>query len=342
MEMATENNRRDEMNTFKAFRVHNENGQINSRFDQVHLDQVGTGNVVIRSVYSNINYKDALAATGAGRIMKRFPLVAGIDAAGYVHSSEDPRFKKDEPVLVVGRGLGEEHDGGFSEYVKVEGDWIVPLPEGLSLHDAMAIGTAGFTAAMAIHRMEENGQDPNNGPILVTGATGGVGGMATSMLAGLGYHVAALTIVGEEGYLKSIGAAEVVDGNELVMGERPLEKGLWAGAIDAVGGKTLAWITRTMQPLGNIASIGLAGGHDLVTTVMPFILRGVNLLGINSTYCPVTLREKVWSRLATDLKPTAMGIIVKRTVALDDIPDLFNDYVQGKITGRTVVEIGAG
>ena len=327
------------MSTFKAFRVHNDGGKIQSRFDQVDLDDVGTGNVVIRSAYSNINYKDALAATGAGRIMKRFPLVAGIDAAGYVHASEDPRFQEGQPVVVVGRGLGEEHDGGFSEFVKVEGDWIVPLPEGLTLHEAMAIGTAGFTAAMAIQRMEDNGQTPEKGPILVTGATGGVGGMATSMLAGLGYHVAALTIVGEEEYLKSIGAAEVVDGNALEMGERPLEKGLWAGAVDAVGGKTLAWITRTMFPLGNIASIGLAGGHDLVTTVMPFILRGVNLLGINSTYCPIPLREKVWSRLATDLKPAAMDSIVSRTVAFDDIPDLFDDYIHGKITGRTVVEI---
>lgn len=330
------------MDTFKAFRVHNENGKIKSKFEQVSLDKIGTGNVVIKAAYSNINYKDALAATGAGRIMKRFPLVAGIDTAGYVHTSDDPRFKKDEPVLVVGRGLGEEYDGGFSEFVRVEGDWIVPLPEGLSLHDAMAIGTAGFTAGMAVHRMEENGQAPDSGPILVTGSTGGVGGMATSMLAGLGYHVAALTIVGEERYLKTIGAAEVVDGNELEMGERPLEKGLWAGAIDAVGGKTLAWVTRTMLPLGNIASIGLAGGHELVTTVMPFILRGVNLLGINSTYCPVPLREKVWSRLATDLKPAAMDIIVNRTVAFDDISDLFNDYVKGKVTGRTVVKINAG
>ena len=327
------------MNTFKAFRVHNENGVIKARFDQVNLDEIGSGNVVIRSAYSNINYKDALAVTGAGRIMKSFPLVAGIDASGYVHTSEDPRFKEGDPVLVVGCGLGETHDGGFSEFVKVKGDWIVHLPEGLSLHDAMAIGTAGFTAAMAIQRMEDNGQAPDNGPVLVTGATGGVGGMATSMLAGLGYHVAAMTIVGEEHYLKSIGAAEVVDGNELVMGERPLEKGLWAGAIDAVGGKTLAWITRTMQPLGNIASIGLAGGQDLVTTVMPFILRGVNLLGINSTYCPVPFREKIWSRLATDLKPTAVETIVNRTVAFDDIPNIFNDYIEGNITGRTVVKI---
>lgn len=328
------------MSKFKAFRVHDENGQIQARFDQVDLDQIGTGDVVIRSAYSDINYKDALAATGAGRIMKRFPLVAGIDAAGYVHTSEDRRFKPGDPVVVVGCGLGEEHDGGFAEFVKVKGDWIVPLPEGLSLYEAMAIGTAGFTAAMAIQRMEDNGQTPEAGPIFVTGATGGVGGLATSMLSGLGYHVAALTIVpGTEQYLKRIGAAEVVNGNDLKMGERPLEKGLWAGAIDAVGGKTLAWITRTMKPLGNIASIGLAGGTDLVTTVMPFILRGVNLLGINSTYCPVPLREKVWARLATDLKPKALDVIVNRTVGFDELPNQFEAYIEGKVTGRAVVKI---
>jgi len=326
------------MSTFKAFRVHNEDGKINSRFEQMSIDQIGSGNVVIKSAYSNINYKDALAATGAGRIMRRFPLVAGIDAAGYVHSSEDPRFKEGDPVFVVGRGLGEEHDGGFSEFVKVEGDWIVPLPEGLTLQDTMAIGTAGFTAAMAIQRMEENRQTPQMGSILVTGATGGVGGMATSMLAGIGYQVAALTIDGKEEYLKSIGAAEIVDGNHLEMGERPLEKGLWAGAIDAVGGKVLAWITRTVKAYGNIASIGLTGGIELGTTVMPFILRGVSLLGINSTYCPVELREKVWARLATDLKPAAMETIITRTVGFDDIPDVFSEYVEGKITGRTLVK----
>jgi acrylyl-CoA reductase (NADPH) len=326
------------MRPFKVFRVHNENGKINSGFEQATIDQIGTGNVVIQSAFSNINYKDALAATGAGPIMRRFPLVAGIDTAGYVYSSEDPRFKEGDPVFVVGRGLGEEHDGGFSEFVKVEGDWIVRLPDGLTLHDAMAIGTAGFTAAMAIHRMEENGQTPEMGTILVTGATGGVGGMATSMLAGLGYPVAALTIDGKEEYLKSIGAAEVIDGNTLEMGERPLEKGLWAGAVDAVGGKTLAWITRTVKAYGNIASIGLTGGHEVKTTVMPFILRGVSLLGINSTYCPERWRKKVWSRLAADLKPAAMDTIANRNVAFDDIPALFQDYIDGKITGRTVVE----
>ena len=328
------------MSNNKAFRIHNENGEIKARFDRLDMDQFGTGNVVIRSTFSNVNYKDALAATGAGRIMKKFPLVAGIDAAGYVHTSEDPRFKEGDPVLVIGCGLGEEYDGGFAEYVRVKGDWIVPLPEGLSLYETMALGTAGFTAGMAIQRMEDNGQTPENGPVFVTGATGGVGGLAISMLSSLGYHVVALTIApNTEDYLKEIGASEVVDGNELEMGERPLENALWAGAIDAVGGKTLAWITRTMKPLGNIASIGLAGGSDLATTVMPFILRGVNLLGINSTYCPVSFREKVWSRLAADLKPKALDIVVNGTVEFDDLPNLFNNYIEGKVTGRTVVKI---
>ncbi len=329
------------MEKFKAFRVHNQDGRISARFDQVDLGDIGTGDVVIRSMYSNINYKDALAATGAGKIMKSFPLVAGIDAAGIVHSSDDPRFKPEDPVLVVGCGLGETHDGGFSEYVKVKGDWIVPLPDGLTLKEAMAIGTAGFTAGMAIQRIEDNGQHPDNGTVFVTGATGGVGGLAVSMLAGLGYRVAALTIVpGTDDYLKKLGAEEVIDGTQLEMGERPLEQGLWAGAIDAVGGKTLGWITRTMKPLGNIAAIGLAGGFKLETTVMPFILRGVNLLGINSTYCPVDLREKVWSRLAADLKPSALDLVAGRTVAFEELPDLFNDYIEGNITGRTVVRIG--
>ena len=327
------------MDSFKAYRVHNRDGKIDARFDEVSLDQIGSGNVVIRVVYSTINYKDALAATGSGRIMKRFPLVGGIDLAGCVHSSDDPRFKAGESVLVVGCGLGEEHDGGYSEYAQVEGDWIVPLPNGLNLREAMAIGTAGFTAAMAIQRMEDNGQHPDRGPVLVTGASGGVGSTAISMLSGLGYKVTALSRPGQDEYLRSIGATEVLDRTSLEMGERPLERGLWAGAIDAAGGKTLGWITRTMLPLGNIASIGLAGGYELVTTVMPFILRGVNLLGINSTYCPVPLREKVWARLAADLKPAALDIIARRTAEFEEIPDLFDDYVQGRVTGRTVVKI---
>lgn len=327
------------MDNFKAYRVHNQDGKITARFDQVGLEQIGAGNVVIRVMYSTINYKDALAATGAGRIMKRFPLIGGIDLAGYVHSSDDPRFTEGDPVAVVGCGLGEEHDGGYSEYARVEGDWIVPLPDGLELSETMAIGTAGFTAAMAVQRMEDNGQHPDNGPVLVTGASGGVGSTAISMLSNLGYKVTALSRPGQEAYLNSIGAADVLDRTTLEMGVRPLEKALWAGAIDAVGGKTLDWITRTMHPLGNIASIGLAGGYKLETTVMPFILRGVNLLGINSTYCPVPLREKVWSRLATDLKPKALDAIAGRTVSFEEMPDLFEDYIQSRVTGRTIVKI---
>jgi len=327
------------MEKFKAYRVHEEKEGIVPRFDTVSIDEVGTGGVVIRSFFSDVNYKDALAVTGKGRIMKRFPLVAGIDVAGRVHSSDDERYAPGDPVLVVGCGLGETSDGGFAEYVRVEGDWVVPLPEGLTLRESMAIGTAGFTAAMAVQRMEDNGQTPAMGKVLVTGATGGVGGIALSMLADLGYRVSALTIQPDsEEYLKGLGAAEVIDGRTLQMGTRPLEKGLWAGAIDAVGGETLAWITRTTTTLGNIASIGNAGGADLSTTVMPFILRGVNLLGINSTYCPAPLRGKVWSRLGSDLRPRGLEAVASSRVLFDDLPGHFDAMVRGETRGRMVVE----
>ena len=327
------------MESFKAYRVHDEEGKISARFDDVTIEEIGQGDVVIRSAFSDINYKDALAVTGKGRIMKSFPLVAGIDVAGYVHSSGDGRFKPGDPVLVVGRGLGEATDGGYSEYVRVEGDWIVPLPAGLSLRESMAIGTAGFTAAMAVQRMEDNGQTPELGKVLVTGATGGVGGIALSMLAKLGYEVAALTIVDDsEDYLKGLGAAEVIDARKLNMGRRPLEKGLWAGAVDAVGGETLAWITRTVSQYGNIASIGNAGGIEVSTTVMPFILRGVTLLGINSTYCPIPLRQKVWSRLATDMRPEGLETIASASVSFDALPGQFEAMVEGRTRGRKIVE----
>lgn len=327
------------MEPFKAYRVHEEDGKIVARFDNVNIEQIGTGDVVIRSAFSDINFKDALAITGKGRIMKSFPLVAGIDAAGYVHSSEDDRFSPGDPVLVVGCGLGEVTDGGYSEYVRVDGDWIVPLPDGLTLRESMAIGTAGFTAGMAVQRMEDNGQTPDLGKVLVTGATGGVGGLALSMLSQLGYEVAALTIVDDsEDYLKELGAAEVIDARKLEMGNRPLEKGFWAGAVDAVGGETLAWITRTTKQYGNIASIGNAGGIDLATTVMPFILRGVSLLGINSTYCPTALRRKVWSRLATDMRPKGLEAVASSSVSFDDLPGHFDAMTRGETRGRKIVE----
>jgi acrylyl-CoA reductase (NADPH) len=328
------------MNKFRALRIHRDDGRIEPRFEQLTLDQLAAGEVVIRVAYSTINYKDALAATGAGPILRRFPLVGGIDLSGEVVSSEDSRYQPGQKVLVTGCGLSETHDGGYSEYARVRGDWVIPLPPGLDERAAMQLGTAGFTAALAIHRMEQNGQAPGNGPVLVTGATGGVGSLAVNMLAGRGYEVAALTGKPDAAdYLREIGVARVLPRQEVEFGSRPLEKALWAGAVDNLGGETLAWLTRTVDFWGNIASIGLAAGPELHTTVMPFILRGVNLLGINSVETPRALRLAVWERIASDLKPAALGQISGKIVDFSELPAQFRAYVEGKVTGRIVVKI---
>jgi acrylyl-CoA reductase (NADPH) len=328
------------MNKFRALRIHRDDGRIEPRFEQLTLDQLAAGEVVIRVAYSTINYKDALAATGAGPILRRFPLVGGIDLSGEVVSSEDSRYQPGQKVLVTGCGLSETHDGGYSEYARVRGDWVIPLPPGLDERAAMQLGTAGFTAALAIHRMEQNGQAPGNGPVLVTGATGGVGSLAVNMLAGRGYEVAALTGKPDAAdYLREIGVARVLPRQEVEFGSRPLEKALWAGAVDNLGGETLAWLTRTVDFWGNIASIGLAAGPELHTTVMPFILRGVNLLGINSVETPRALRLAVWERIASDLKPAALGQISGKLVDFSELPAQFRAYVEGKVTGRIVVKI---
>ena len=328
------------MNKFRALRIHRDDGRIEPRFEQLTLDQLAAGEVVIRVAYSTINYKDALAATGAGPILRRFPLVGGIDLSGEVVSSEDSRYQPGQKVLVTGCGLSETHDGGYSEYARVRGDWVIPLPPGLDERAAMQLGTAGFTAALAIHRMEQNGQAPGNGPVLVTGATGGVGSLAVNMLAGRGYEVAALTGKPDAAdYLREIGVARVLPRQEVEFGNRPLEKALWAGAVDNLGGETLAWLTRTVDFWGNIASIGLAAGPELHTTVMPFILRGVNLLGINSVETPRALRLAVWERIASDLKPAALDRISGKLVDFSELPAQFQAYVEGKVTGRIVVKI---
>lgn len=305
------------------------------------MPQAGPGEVLIRAHWSSINYKDALAATGAGKIMKTLPLTGGVDVAGTVAASQDARYKEGDAVLVTGYGLGVEVDGGFAEYVKVPADWVVPLPAGLTDFQAMALGTAGFTAGLAILRMEQNGLMPGQGPVIVTGATGGVGSLAVDMLAGLGHRVTALSSKADQAdYLKTLGAAEVMDRHSLEMGERPLEKSLWAGAVDSVGGKTLAWLTRTMAYRGVIASCGLAGGIELNTTVMPFILRGVSLLGIDSVACPMAQRLEVWRHLATDLKPRHLETGIARTVPLVQLPGVFQGFLDGTVTGRTVVDLG--
>lgn len=332
------------MERFRAFRIHQEGGKIVARLETIGLDDLGPGEVVVKVGYSTINYKDALAATGVGKILRKYPLVGGIDFAGEVISSQHAALRPGQKVLVNGCGLSETHDGGYAEYARVQGDWVVPIPAGLDEFQCMAIGTAGYTAALAIHRMEQNGQEPtgaNSGEIVVTGATGGVGSLAIDMLAGRGYRVVAVT--GKQSaaaYLEKLGAARVLLRESINLGSRPLEAELWAGAIDNLGGDVLAWLTRTTKFWGNIASIGLAASPELKTTVVPFILRGVNLLGINSVYTPRPLRLAVWQRLASDLKPRHLDAIVTRTVSLDELPQAFEPYVKGQVTGRVVVKVG--
>jgi len=329
------------MKPFKAFRIHSEGGKIVARFEELNLDDLAAGEVVIRVVCSDINYKDALAATGAGRILRRYPLVGGIDLAGTVESSADARFRPGEAVLVTGCGLSETHDGGYAQFARVPGDWVIPMPAGLDPLTAMSIGTAGFTAALAIHRMEQNGQTPAGGPIVVTGATGGVGSLAIDMLSVRGYRVVALSGKSEAAeYLTSLGASEVLDRKTLDLGSRPLENARFAGAIDNLGGEVLTWLTRTVDFWGNIASIGLAASPELKTTVMPFILRGVALIGINSSATRREWRLAVWQRIATDLRPRHLARIVTRTIAFEELPQAFPAYIDGRVTGRTVVKIG--
>ena len=328
------------MEKFRAYRIDEKDGTVTAGFCELTLDDLTEGNVVIKVSHSTINYKDALAATGAGKILRRYPLNGGIDLAGTVVSSDDADFQPGTAVLVNGSGLSETVDGGYSEYARVDSTSVVPVPDGMTTAQAMQIGTAGYTAALAIHRMEQNGQLPENGPIVVTGATGGVGSIAIDMLDGRGYEVAALTgKAAEEDYLKSIGARQVLLRDQLDLGKRPMEKALWAGAIDSLGGDYLTWLTRTMGYGGNIASIGLASGVALNTTVLPFILRAVSLLGINSVDTPRALRLAVWSRIGGDLRPRHLDTIGHHTIGFDDLPEAFQAYLDGTVTGRTVVEI---
>jgi acrylyl-CoA reductase (NADPH) len=328
------------MDRFRAFRIHQEGGKVAPRMETLTLDDLAPGDVVVKVHYSTINYKDALAATGAGKILRTYPLVGGIDLAGEVVSSANPSLAPGQKVLVNGCGLSETHDGGYAEYARLKGDWVIPIPPGLDEFQCMALGTAGFTAALAIHRMEENGQRPENGEIVVTGASGGVGSLAIDMLAGRGYQAVAVTgKKSSERYLRALGASRILLRDAVNPGSRPLEEAQWAGAIDNVGGDLLAWLTRTTKVWGNIASIGMAGSVELKTTVLPFILRGVNLLGINSVFTPRAVRLAVWRRLADDLKPRHLDRIVTKTIDFDQLSTAFDDYLKAGVTGRTVVKI---
>lgn len=329
------------MNKFRAFRIDQQDKAIVAGFTELSTDDLSAGDVVVKVSHSTINYKDALAATGKGKILRSYPLVGGIDLAGTVVSSGDDRFSEGDAVLVNGCGLSETRDGGYAEYARVEADSVISIPSGMNAAQAMQIGTAGYTAALAIHRMEQNGQLPENGPVVVTGATGGVGSIAVDMLSARGYEVAALTGKKEQGdYLSSIGATRILLRDEQDYGKRPMEKAEWAGAIDNLGGDYLTWLTRTVGYGGNIASIGLAAGVELNTTVLPFILRAVCLLGINSVDTPRELREAVWRRIGGDLKPRHLDIIASNTISFDELTGAFQAYIDGTVTGRIVVQIG--
>jgi NADPH2:quinone reductase len=328
------------MTEFRAYRIDQDDGKIVAGFKSMTVDDLTPGDVVIKVSHSTINYKDALAATGKGRILRTFPLNGGIDLAGEVVSSESDDFAAGDAVLVNGCGLSETVDGGYAEYARVAADAVVPLPDGMTAAEAMQIGTAGFTAALAIHRMEQNGQLPETGPVVVTGATGGVGSIAIDMLDSRGYEAVALTGKADQaGYLDGIGARRVLVRDEVDYGKRPMERAEWAGAIDNLGGDVLTWLTRTVDYGGNIASIGLAASHELNTTVLPFILRAVCLLGINSVDTPRDLRLAVWRRIGSDLKPRHLDKIAANTIGFDDLPGAFDAFIDGTVTGRTVVEI---
>ena len=323
---------------FRAFRIHGEGAQHRAGVEDIALDALAPGEIVVRTAYSSVNYKDAIAGSGRGRILRRFPLVGGIDVAGHVVASEDPAFREGDAVLVTGSGLSETRDGGYSEYARLESRWAVPLPSGLSLRDAMAIGTAGFTAALSVYRMQANGQAPAMGPIVVTGATGGVGMLAIDVLTRAGFEAHAISGKPEHfDDLIAIGAKQCISRRDLHWGQRPLETSRWAGAIDNVGGDMLAGLTRVIHPYGNVASCGLAGGPELATTVMPFIIRGVSLLGIASAGTPYPIRRVLWERLASDWRPAHLDRIVTREVGLDGLAGVFATMLAGDSFGRTVV-----
>lgn len=326
--------------TFRAYLIEQNDGKVAARFADLEESGLDAGEVTIRVAWSDINYKDALAATGAGRIIRRFPCIGGIDLAGTVLASASPDFKPGDAVLATSYDIGVAHHGGYAELARVPADWVLKLPAGLDARAAMALGTAGFTAGLAVARMEHDGLRPGNGPVLVSGATGGVGSVAVEMLAKAGYEVHALTGKAEAvDYLKALGAHQVLLRSSLELDKiKPLGKETWAGAVDNLGGDVLAWMASTMKTGGTLASVGLAAGFELKTTVMPFILRGVSLLGIDSVSCPMAQRAEVWRRLATDWKPEKV-IAQAREIPFAALPGAFDDFLKARVTGRVVVRI---
>ncbi|WP_248925030.1 acryloyl-CoA reductase [Paenibacillus hamazuiensis] len=330
------------MEPFRVFWVDKTEEAFTAGVRTVAPDALPDGEVTIRVVYSGVNYKDGLAASPSGRVLRAYPMVPGVDLAGVVTASDDPKFREGDEVIVTGYELGVAHFGGFSEYARVPAAWVQPLPPGLTLREAMILGTSGFTAALSIQRLEANGLSPSNGPVLVTGATGGVGSSAVSMLASLGYEVEASTGKADEhAYLKALGASSVIGRDQLSPAEiKPLHKERWAAAVDPVGGPALPFVLGGIRYGGSVALSGLTGGANFAATVYPFILRGVNLLGIDSVYCPNPLRGVLWKRLASDLKPNRLEEMVYAETTLDGLPAYLERILQGGIRGRVLVKLG--
>ena len=322
------------MKPFNVLRIH----ESGARVESLTLEQLSPGEVVVRVHWSDINYKDALAGTGKGRILRRFPLVGGVDLAGTVVESTDASIRPGEQVLVTGCGLSETRDGGYAEYARVPADAVVKMPAGLSMRHAMTIGTAGFAAALAISQLEHNGLAPGQGPVAVTGATGGVGLVAIDMLSRRGHEVVAFTRKPDnDALLRQVGASEV---RQLpVAGGKPLEAECWAGAIDNVGGDVLSQLLRSTRMRGGVAAVGLAGGAELNVSLMPFLLRGVNLLGVNAAATHRDKRLALWQRISTDLAPRHLDAMVTRVVGLAELPQAFDAFIAGTNAGRTLVRI---
>lgn len=325
---------------FKAFFVDKDNDTFSAQLKETTLDTLPEGDCLIKVAYSSVNYKDGLASIPNGKIVRSYPFIPGIDLAGTIVNSTDPRFKEGDSVIATSYDIGVSHFGGFSEYARIPADWIVPLPKGLTLEEAMIFGTAGFTAALSIHNLEKNGLNSEKGQILVTGATGGVGSIATAILAERGYAVVASTgKETEHSFLKEIGAKEVISREE-VCGEhiKPLDKQIFAGAVDPVGGRSLAAVLSKIEYGGAAAVSGLTGGSEFPGSVFPFILRGVDLLGIDSVHCPMNLRTEVWNKMATDYKPAMLNNI-KRVITLEELPQALNTILKGEARGRTIVKM---
>jgi acrylyl-CoA reductase (NADPH) len=326
---------------FRAFVVNKTEEGFSADLKELTLADLPPGEVLIKVAYSSVNYKDGLASIPEGRVVRSYPFVPGVDLAGVVAESSDSRFKPGDEVLATSYELGVSHYGGYSEYARVNADWVVPLPTGLTLKEAMALGTAGFTAALAVHQLEKNGLQPQNGPVLVTGATGGVGSIGISILRALGYTVAASTgKSSEHDYLKELGASEILSREETsAESNRPLEKERWAGSLDSVGGTTLAYLIRTTKYAGSIAAYGNTSGPNLSITVFPFILRAVKLLGIDSVNCPMELRRQLWGRLAGDYKPRHLLDMIGHEASLEELPQALATILKGDTRGRTIIKM---